>query len=97
MRSLVFSPEAQADISDIWDYTVREWGHLQAQKYNRQLEEAALSLLESSLPGLSAEHVRTGYRKFLVGRHAMYFRLYETQVEVVRILHSSMDVEAHLD
>lgn len=42
-------------------------------------------------------HIRPGYRKQLSGWHVIYYRLTEEgSVEIVRVLHRSMDVDGHL-
>lgn len=96
MRALVFSATAKADISDVWHYTVNTWGIAQADTYNRLIEAACQNLADGSRYGLSAEHVRVGYRKLLVGKHTIYFRQSDDMIEVVRILHQSMDVDEQL-
>ena len=96
MRQLLFSALAQSDIADIWQYTEQTWGPVQAGTYNRLIEGACLSLADGTQPGLSAEYIRSGYRKLPVGKHMIYFRTNETTIDVVRILHQRMDVEEHL-
>ena len=60
-------------------------------------EELAQTLAKGRLGGQSAEHVRAGYRKYLIGSHVIFFRCQARDtVEVVRILNQRMDVRAHL-
>jgi toxin ParE1/3/4 len=42
------------------------------------------------------DDLRPGYRKYLVGSHVLFYRVTNTDVVVVRILHQRMDVERHL-
>ena len=44
----------------------------------------------------SAENIRQGYRKVAVGSHVLFFRMQSGVVEIIRILHQSMDVGRHL-
>ena len=37
MRRYVLSPRAQADIEEIWTFTVTRWGSLQAEDYIERL------------------------------------------------------------
>lgn len=37
MNQVALSPKAKSDLSDIWDYTLSEWGIDQAEKYVREL------------------------------------------------------------
>ena len=45
---------------------------------------------------LTAEDIRSGYRKTACGSHMIYFRQDGDDIEVIRILHQSMDVGRHL-
>ena len=41
MTELIFAPSALFDIDDIWDYTLREWGEEQAERYVGQIQATA--------------------------------------------------------
>jgi toxin ParE1/3/4 len=97
----VISPLALADLSDIWDYSFNSWGANQADAYvltiHGACEELAQTLAKGRPVGQSAEHIRAGYRKHLVGSHVIFFRCFDRdRVEVVRILNQRMDVPSHL-
>jgi toxin ParE1/3/4 len=47
--------------------------------------------------GRVCDDIRPGYRKYHVGRHLIFYRESPEGVEVIRILHDRMDIEAHLD
>ena len=96
MGSYTLSSAAQADLEGIWDYTVRRWGEAQAEDYTRNIQAACEALGNGVLVSRSAEEVRAGYRKVTVGSHVMFFRMQSDVVEIIRILHQSMDVERHL-
>jgi toxin ParE1/3/4 len=97
----LLSPLALADLSDIWDYTYNNWGANQADEYVLAIHagcEALAQTLASGRPvGQSAEHIRTGYRKHLIGSHVIFFRCQTAdRVDVVRILNQRIDVAVHL-
>lgn len=96
MGRYTLSPAAQADLENIWDYTVERWGEAQAEDYTRNIQAACEALSEGTMISRSAEEVRAGYRKVAVGSHVMFFRMGSGVVEIIRILHQSMDVERHL-
>ena len=96
MAGFALSPAAQADLEEIWDYTVRRWGEAQAERYTRDIQAACEGLSDGTLIGLSAEDIRAGYRKIGVGSHVMYYREREGTLEIVRILHRRMDVTRHI-
>ena len=97
----LLSPLALADLSDIWDYSYSNWGADQADAYvlaiNTACKELAQTLAKGRPGGQSAEHIRKGYRKYLIGSHVIFFRCQpHDRVGVVRILSQRMDVPAHL-
>ena len=96
MASYALSPAAQADLAEIWDYTARRWGEVQAERYTRDIQAACEALSDGTLVGLSAEDVRPGYRKIRVGSHVMCFRERSGTLEIMRILHRRMDVARHI-
>ena len=93
---VLLSPAAQADLADIWDYTLETWGCEQAVRYIRGIENTCAALGSGAHPSQSAEHIRTGYRKTIFSRHMLYFRIAGDRIEIIRILHQSMDVGEQL-
>ncbi len=96
MGRYTLSPAAQADLESIWNYTVERWGEAQAEDYTRNIQAACEALSEGTMISRSAEEIRAGYRKVAVGSHVMFFRMGSGVVEIIRILHQSMDVERYL-
>jgi len=95
MKSLIFSPAAQADMDAVWDYTLEHWGLDQAERYTDDIRDVCHDLVLGHRQGRPV-NVRPGYLKCPVGSHVIYFRDYHDRIEVVRILHGRMDVNRHL-
>ena len=95
MKTVLFSPLAQDDISDIWDYTVAQWGEKQAVTYTHNLREASVELA-TGLAVSQTVDIREGYLKYRSGEHFIYFKETDANITVIRILHKSMDVGRHL-
>lgn len=93
---LRLSPAALRDLEDIWDYTVQQWGTAQADRYAEALDAAfqAVALSPDSAP--TVDHIRPGYRRQRVERHAVYYRMEGDTVVVMRVLHERMDAPRHL-
>ena len=36
MARFILSPAAKADLDNIWDYTIKEWGQTQTERYLRE-------------------------------------------------------------
>ncbi|KAB2784516.1 MULTISPECIES: type II toxin-antitoxin system RelE/ParE family toxin [Brucella/Ochrobactrum group] len=89
------TPLAEADLEDIWVYTLREWSLEQANSYITDVMDAFEGLRDDSKRGRFAD-IRPGYLKYAVGSHVIYFREHENTLLVVRILHGRMDVGRHM-
>ena len=94
--SYALSSAAQSDLESIWDDSLRHWGEAQAETYTRSIRAACEALAKGTSAGRSAEEIREGYRKVAVGSHVMLFRIRDDAVQIMRILHQSMDVDRHL-
>ncbi len=95
MSRVLLSPKAQSDLSDIWDYTLEQWGIDQAEKYLRELWGAIEQQTCDPKMSVAIGDVRKGYRKVRLGSHIVFFKLLENEVDIVRILHQRMDFERH--
>jgi len=95
MKALAFTPAAQADMSEIWDYSADKWGVDQADRYTDEIREACNALARGTKRGRPAQ-VLPDFLKYLCGSHVVYFFDQADQIDVIRILHQSQDAERHL-
>ena len=95
MIGVAYTPAANADISDIWDYTAERWGVDRADRYVDDIRDACEGLAEGRKQGRPVD-VRDGYLKYSVGRHFVFFVSATEGITVIRVLHQSMDTEQHL-
>ncbi|MEO8713847.1 MAG: type II toxin-antitoxin system RelE/ParE family toxin [Acetobacteraceae bacterium] len=51
MTGYLLSRAAQADLSEIWDYSARNWGEEQADRYILAIRDACAALADGSRPG----------------------------------------------
>lgn len=96
MKRVAFSPKARADLSDIWDYTLAEWGVAQAEKYVRELWAEMQKQARDPSTSIDIGDVRKGYRKARCGSHVIFFKVTGEGIDVVRILHRRMDFNRHI-
>lgn len=89
------SPLAEADIEEIWRYTVENWSVKQAEAYHADILDAFEGLASGLKVGRRAD-IRKGYFKYLVGSHVIYYRQQDMEIVIIRILHQRMDVSLHL-
>lgn len=93
VRQYELSRAADRDLDDVYIYTFREFGALQADAYFESLEECLGKLAENPSLGIDCSNVRGGYRRFVHQRHTVYYKNRKTGVRVIRILGSGMSVE----
>jgi len=91
MKPCVFAPLAEADLAEIWRFSVDQWGEQQADDYIRALVAAAESIAAHSERGSSCDHIRPGYRKLAAGTHVLFYRVAAERIEIIRVLHQRMD------
>ena len=96
MLQIVFRRTASAELRAIARTTKAKWGDRQARLTIAELRDRINSLREFPLrfPAFGPE--RPGMRKVRCGSHAVFYRIDGEQIEIVRILHESMDFATRL-
>ena len=89
-------PRAERDLEEIWAYTARTWSLRQAEIYLREIQHSCDMIGDDTRLGRPCDDVRPGYRKFRSGSHFLFYRPLKDGVDIVRILHASMEFEQHL-
>ena len=59
------------------------------------LDEAFKELSNDTQLGKAVNDIRQGYYKYKIGKHLIFYRLQNNDIEIVRILHQKMDIETH--
>ncbi|WP_067517617.1 type II toxin-antitoxin system RelE/ParE family toxin [Endozoicomonas ascidiicola] len=96
MKSFALTQKAKADLKEIAMFTMKRWGREQRNIYLKQFNDTFILLSGRPSLGKSCNEIREGYLKFPQGSHMVYFRQSgKNQIQIVRILHKSMDVEIH--
>ncbi len=96
MSQLRLSPKACADLDTIWNHTAQRWGQDQAEAYLLSLGETMKLLASQPGLGRNIDLIRKGYLKFPAGSHIFIFRMQSKAIEIIRVLHKSMDVDGNL-
>ena len=99
MKTLPFviSKKVVSDLEEIWLYTVEKWSVEQADRYYNLIFDEINYICKNSSAGKSMEHVRKGYRSAKVKSHLIFYRVTNTSIEIIRILHERMDIEKRLN
>lgn len=96
MAKVYYTQKAVEDLASIWNYTFEEWSEMQADRYYEELVANCELLVKRPKLGKSANAIRINLLSYHVGRHFVFFqRISKTEIEIVRILHDSMDFQIH--
>lgn len=95
MKPLRIADAAQADLRDIKQYTEQTWGAGQARRYLDEFQARFDLLRERSRLGRPRDDLGTGLRSLPSGGHMIFYRDMDGRIEIVRVLHASMDVRRH--
>lgn len=98
MMHVFFTDDAEEDLIAITEYTIKNWGIRQADKYNLDIENTYQIIKENpfNLLSKSRENILNNLRSINVGKHAIFYRIIDDKtIEILRILHLSMDFKRH--
>ena len=74
----------------------RALGDDRADLYIPELWRGIRFLAEDPRSGRPCDAIKTGYYRYSVGSHVLFYRLTATGIEIVRVLHQHMDFRRHL-
>ena len=85
------------DLVDIWLYTFNEWGEQQADKYLVELDAAIQLLADQPLICRERIELEPPVRIHHHGHHLIVYLALGDGINLIRVLHESMDVDSHLE
>jgi toxin ParE1/3/4 len=91
------SDAAQQDLREIQRYTRETWGVAQARAYLLELTAAFTKLARRPKLGRQRTDLDLKLRSYIAGKHLVFFRETASGIEVIRVLHTSMDVPQTLE
>lgn len=92
-RPVIWSPEARADLSEIWGYYAKVGGRNRADNIVRAISDASRLIEDHPLAGRTRDEIRPGLRSIAAHPHVIFYRLRGDVAEIVRILHGKRDLE----
>ncbi len=90
-------PEAEKDLESIWHYTLQNWGLDQAESYLDGLVDIFELLSKNPLMSRERLEFSPSVRIHHHAHHLVVFIISEVGIDIVRVLHDSMDVDSHLE
>ena len=97
MSSFALTRRAKNDLKAIAKFTETRWGRAQRNIYIKQFDDTFHMLAETPAVGKDCSFIKDGYQKFPQGSHLIFYKIVPNKsIEIIRILHKSMDVTSKL-
>ena len=94
MANFQLTNKAVDDLTNIWNYTYKEWSENQADKYYFELIAGCEYIAENPNFGKSYDKINLNIFGYLVNMHIIFFqKINANEVLIVRILHGSADLK----
>jgi toxin ParE1/3/4 len=93
-RPVTWSPEARADLSDIWNHYAQVAGRQAADNVIRGIGQACRSLDDHPYGGRARDEVRPGLRSVVARPHVVFYRVTKDETaEIARVLDGRRDLD----
>lgn len=79
-------------MADIYAYTLQSWGRAQADAYLDKIEKAFHQLLEHPKIGKVRPDIKQSYRCLYIEKHVLFYKIVKTDIHILGIVRSRMDV-----
>jgi toxin ParE1/3/4 len=89
-----WSPEAEHDLLAIWIYVAREASPDVADEQLRFVDRACEALAQWPHSGRARDELFRGVRSIAVEAYVVFYRVGNSAIEIVRVLHGRRDVDA---
>ena len=96
MVKYVLSPQAQKSLLQIGKYTFDTHGQQQKKFYLKMLREHLRLAAKKPASGQQRSEIKEGYYSVRADRHHIYYRIRNTHIDIIDILHQSMEPKLHL-
>lgn len=87
---------ALADLENILQYSIENWGVGVAKRYYRGLYERFEWLVDNTKLGKYRPEIDLGIYSYQYKSHLIFYEIHLQQIEILRILHKSTDYQQHL-
>ena len=95
--SFKLTPKAKEDIWEIWNYTVIKWGEPKADEYTKKIYKRCQWLADNQNIGISRDEIKPGYRSYPEGKHIIFYRIVDNEIQIIGVPHQSEDINNMFD
>lgn len=94
---IIFTEKAYRDLHNIAEYTYQIWGAAQRDIYLHMINENLQKLSDMPEIGTKSDYLFDGCIKYPAGKHLIFYRMISDGIEIIRILHHSMDIDSYIE
>jgi len=87
------SPEAESDLDEIWWYIAQD-NLVNADKFIDEIETTCRQLARFTGMGKNRDELHPGLQSFPVGKYLIFYMPINGGIEIIRVLHGMMDIDA---
>ena len=91
------SDQALKHLEEIGAYTQERHGADQRKKYLEKIYQRIYQLADNPALGKERPDVRPGYRSITEGKHVIFYRVQDTKVEIMAVLHGQLDLKKQIE
>jgi toxin ParE1/3/4 len=95
--SLEIKAAAEADLAEIWDYSVEQFGIDVAEAYFKGFYESFEQLKRFPKLGEAVARIKPEMRCLVHRSHRIFYRFVSGGISIERILHRAMDARSQLN
>lgn len=97
MSKYIISTEAQKSLKQIRTYTLKNHGKQQTKIYLKMLRSRMQDISKKpDSKGTARDDLKKGYYSVFAGKHTIYYRIRDTHIDIIDVLHQSMEPSKHL-
>jgi toxin ParE1/3/4 len=94
VRSILLSPEAEADLIQAAEYLDEETGTaVFGHRLHDEIDHVLDLIAANPWMGRARPELQDGLRGFPHGQYTIFWRLNDNRIDIVRVLHQRQDVE----
>ena len=90
MSRISLTGDARQDLKEIYDF-IADDNIAAAHKQIRRLQERWRVLLDQPRIGTKRDDIRPDMRSITEGNYAIFYRVVDSSIQIIRVLHTSMD------
>lgn len=95
MAAYLLSDKAEADLTNLYAYSITSFGLAVARDYFLGIHEIFELLGSNPMIGVATDYVRPGLQRFPHQSHVIYYRIEPSGVRITRVLHSAQNPLLH--